>query len=53
MNQTMQKYMGMLFHFNNNLNNYKTNNIDNTNNGEYTRNINTYGQTSRDYTAYK
>ncbi len=53
MNQTMQKYMGMLFHFSNNLNNYKTNNIDNTDNGEYTRNINTYGQTSRDYTAYK
>ena len=47
MNETIQKYMGMLFHFSNNLNNYKTNNIDNTNNGGYTRNINTYEYTNR------
>ena len=45
--------MGTLFHFSNELNNYKTNSKDNTNNDGYTRNINTQGQTSRDDTTYK
>ena len=40
--------MGTLFHFSNELNNYKTNSKDNTNNDGYTRNINKYAQTSRD-----
>jgi hypothetical protein len=34
--------MGTLFHFSNELNNYKTNSKDNTNNDGYTRNINKY-----------